>query len=123
MDMLNNEVITLFHRNDDNTFTSTILEKCVITSTISETLLGDGKIKKADLVIIIPCSGYKTAWNIAQGDYIVQGAVKVEHDISSKDIVNFLKVYSPVKVESVQNRQCEYLSRIPLLSHLEVIAQ
>lgn len=132
MNLLNNDNITILNRNADNTFSTYQIKNCVWTETIASNLLGDGKVKHADVTIIIPNdSDYVemesfsgNGWTLRPNDYIIKGLVTLEN-VTSANIRSFQNTYRSkmIKIESVIDRRSNILKSVKLTNHFEVVGK
>lgn len=132
MNLLNNDSITILNRNADNTFSTYQIKSCVWTETIASNLLGDGKVKHADVTIIIPNnSDYVepenfngNGWTLKPNDYIIKGLVDLAN-VASANVRSFQSTYGSkmIKIESVVDRRSNILKSIALTDHFEVVGK
>lgn len=132
MNLLNNDSITILNRNADNTFSTHQIKSCVWTETIASNLLGDGKVKHADVTIIIPNnSDYVemenfngNGWTLRPNDYIIKGLVTLEN-VTSANVRSLQTTYGNkmIKIESVVDRRSSILKSIKLTDHFEVVGK
>lgn len=132
MNLLNNDNITILNRNADNTFSTHQIKDCVWTETIASNLLGDGKVKHADVTIIIPNdSNYVEAenfngngWTLRPNDYIVKGLAVLEN-VTSANVRSLQTTYGSkmIKIESVIDRRSNILKSVKLTNHFEVMGK
>lgn len=132
MNMYNNDSITILNRNADNTFLTHQIKNCVWTETIASNLLGDGKVKHADVTIIIPNdSDYVemesfngNGWTLRPNDYIIKGLVALGN-VTSANVRNLQTTYGSkiIKIESVVDRRSNILKSVKLTDHFEVVGK
>lgn len=132
MNLFNNDSITILNRNADNTFSTHQIKNCVWMETIASNLLGDGKVKHADVTIIIPNdSNYvevenfnRNGWTLRPNDYIIKGLVSLEN-VASANIRSLQTTYGSkmIKIESVIDRRSDILKSVKLTDHFEVVGK
>lgn len=132
MNLLNNDNITILNRNVDNSFSAHQIKNCVWTETIASNLLGDGKVKHADVTTIIPNdSNYVevenfsgNGWTLRPNDYIIKGLVALEN-VTSANIRSLQATYGNkmIKIESVIDRRSSILKSVKLTDHFEVVGK
>lgn len=132
MNMYNDDSITILNRNSDNTFSTHQIENCVWFETIASNLLGDGKVKHADVTIIIPNNSEYVepedfngnGWTLKPNDYIIKGLVDLAN-VTSANVRSFQTTYGSkmIKIESVVDRRSNILKSIALTDHFEVVGK
>lgn len=132
MNLLNNDNITILNRNADNTFSTHQIKNCVWTETIASNLLGDGKVKHADVTIIIPNDSEYVemesfngrGWTLRPNDYIIKGLVDLGN-VTSANIRSLQTTYGSkmIKIESVIDRRSNILKSVKLMDHFEVVGK
>ena len=132
MNMYNDDSITILNRNSDNTFSTHQIKNCVWLETIASNLLGDGKVKRADVTIIIPNdSEYveaedfnRNGWTLKPNDYIIKGLVNLAN-VTSANVRSFQTTYGNkmIKIESVVDRRSNILKSVKLTNHFEVVGK
>lgn len=132
MNLLNNDSITILSRNADNTFSTYQKNNCVWMEAIASNLLGDGKVKHADVTIIIPNdSNYVevenfngNGWTLRPNDYIIKGLVSLEN-VTSANVRSLQTTYGSkmIKIESVIDRRSDILKSVKLMDHFEVVGK
>ena len=132
MNLLNSDNVTILNRNADNTFSTYPIKNCVWLETIASNLLGDGKVKHADVTIIIPNnSSYAevenfngSGWTLRPNDYIIKGLVVLEN-VTSANVRSLQTTYGSkmIKIESVIDRRSNILKSVALTDHFEVVGK
>lgn len=132
MNLLNNDSITILNRNTDNSFSTHQIKNCIWMETIASNLLGDGKVKHADVTIIIPNdSNYVevenfngNGWTLRPNDYIIKGLVSLEN-VASANVRSLQTTYGSkmIKIESVIDRRSNILKSVKLMDHFEVVGK
>ena len=132
MNLLNSDNVTILNRNADNTFSTYPIKNCVWLETIASNLLGDGKVKHADVTIIIPNnSSYievenfnGSGWTLRPNDYIIKGLVVLEN-VTSANVRSLQTTYGSkmIKIESVIDRRSNILKSVALTDHFEVVGK
>lgn len=132
MNLLNNDSITILNRNADNSFSTHQIKNCVWTETIASNLLGDGKVKHADVTIIIPNNSEYvepenfngSGWTLRPNDYIIKGLVNLAN-VTSANVRSLQNTYGSkmIKIESVVDRRSNILKSIALTDHFEVVGK
>ena len=132
MNLLNSDNVTILNRNADNTFSTYPIKNCVWLETIASNLLGDGKVKHADVTIIIPNnSSYVemenfngSGWTLRPNDYIIKGLVVLEN-VTSANVRSLQTTYGSkmIKIESVIDRRSNILKSVALTDHFEVVGK
>ena len=132
MNLLNSDNVTILNRNADNTFSTYPIKNCVWLETIASNLLGDGKVKHADVTIIIPNnSSYievenfnGSGWTLRPNDYIIKGLVALEK-VTSANVRSLQTTYGSkmIKIESVIDRRSNILKSVALTDHFEVVGK
>ncbi len=132
MNLLNNDNITILNRNADNAFSTHQIKNRVWLETIASNLLGDGKVKHADVTIIIPNDSEYVepenfngnGWTLQPNDYIIKGLVTLEN-VTSANIRSLQTTYGSkmIKIESVIDRRSNILKSVALTDHFEVVGK
>lgn len=132
MNLFNNDSITILNRNADNSFSTYQKNNCVWLETVSSNLLGDGKVKHADVTVIIPNdSNYVepesfngNGWTLRPNDYIIKGLVSLGN-VTSANVRSLQTTYGSkmIKIESVIDRRSNILKSVKLTDHFEVIGK
>lgn len=132
MNLFNNDSITILNRNADNSFSTYQKNNCVWLETVSSNLLGDGKVKHADVTIIIPNdsnfvemeSFSGSGWTLKPNDYIIKGLISLEN-VTSANVRGLQATYGNkmIKIESVIDRRSNILKSVKLTDHFEVIGK
>lgn len=132
MNLFNDDSITILNRNADNSFSTYQKNNCVWLETVSSNLLGDGKVKHADVTVIIPNdsnfvemeSFSRSGWTLKPNDYIIRGLISLEN-VTSANVRNLQTTYGSkmIKIESVIDRRSDILKSIKLTDHFEVIGK
>lgn len=132
MNLFNNDSITILNRNADNSFSIYQKNNCVWLETVSSNLLGDGKVKHADVTIIIPNdsnfvemeSFSRSGWTLKPNDYIIKGLVSLEN-VTSANVRSLQAAYGSkmIKIESVIDRRSDILKSVKLTDHFEVVGK
>lgn len=132
MNLFNNDSITILNRNADNTFSTYQKNNCVWLETVSSNLLGDGKVKHADVTVIIPNdsnfvemeSFNGNGWTLRPNDYIIKGLVSLEN-VTSANVRGLQTTYGNkmIKIESVIDRRSNILKSVKLTDHFEVVGK
>lgn len=132
MNMYNDDSITILNRNSDNTFSTYQIQNCVWLETIASNLLGDGKVKHADVTIVIPNNSEYVepesfngnGWTLKTNDYIIKGLVDLAN-VTSANVRSLQTTYGSkmIKIESVVDRRSNILKSIVLTDHFEVVGK
>lgn len=132
MNLFNNDSITILNRNADNSFSTYQKNNCVWLETVSSNLLGDGKVKHADVTIIIPNdsnfvemeSFSRSGWTLKPNDYIIKGLISLEN-VTSANVRSLQTTYGNkmIKIESVIDRRSDILKSVKLTDHFEVVGK
>lgn len=132
MNLFNDDSITILNRNADNSFSTYQKNNCVWLETVSSNLLGDGKVKHADVTAIIPNdsnfvemeSFNGNGWTLRPNDYIIKGLVSLEN-VTSANVRSLQATYGSkmIKIESVIDRRSDILKSVKLTDHFEVVGK
>lgn len=132
MNLFNDDSITILNRNADNSFSTYQKNNCVWLETIASNLLGDGKVKHADVTVIIPNdsnfvemeSFSRSGWTLKPNDYIIKGLISLEN-VTSANVRSLQTTYGSkmIKIESVIDRRSDILKSVKLTDHFEVIGK
>ena len=130
MNLFNNDSITILNRNADNSFSTYQKNNCVWLETVASNLLGDGKVKHADVTVIIPNdsnfveSFSGSGWTLKPNDYIIKGLVGLEN-VASANVRSLQTTYGSkmIKIESVIDRRSDILKSVKLTDHFEVVGK
>ena len=132
MNLFNNDSITILNRNADNSFSTYQKNNCVWLETVASNLLGDGKVKHADVTVIIPNdsnfveieSFSGSGWTLKPNDYIIKGPVSLEN-VTSANVRSLQTTYGSkmIKIESVIDRRSDILRSVKLADHFEVVGK
>ena len=132
MNLFNEDSITILNRKADNSFSAYQKNNCIWSETVASNLLGDGKVKHADVTVIIPNDSTYVemesfngiGWTLKPNDYIIKGLVDLEN-VASANVRSLQTTYGSkmIKIESVIDRRSNILKSVALTDHFEVVGK